>query len=77
MPDEYDVPSKSDLERFRRELVEELEKTRTEVREAFEAAAEPLKETMPTIIEQLRILEERVRKLEARQLEQWPRPPIC
>ena len=77
MADEYDLPTVEDLERFRAELVAELKLTREEVRQAFQEAAEPLRKEMPMIIEKLAELEERVRQLEARQFESWPKPPVC
>jgi hypothetical protein len=77
MADEYNVPTIEDLERFRNELVEELKLTREEVRQAFQEAAEPFRKDLPLILEQLAKLEERVSRLEARQFEQWPKPPVC
>ncbi len=76
MADEYDLPTREDLERFRTELVEELKITREEVRQAFHEAAEPLRKDLPLILERVAQLEERVRQLEARQLEPWPKPPV-
>lgn len=77
MADENDLPSKEDLERFRNELVEELKVTREEVREAFNAAAEPLRKSFPEILERIADLEARVRELEGRQFASWPPPPVC
>jgi hypothetical protein len=77
MADHHDLPSKEDLERFRSELVEELKLTREEVREAFNAAAEPLRKEFPMILERIAALEARVEELEARQFEPWPKPPVC
>jgi hypothetical protein len=77
MADEYDLPTREDLERFRTELVEELKLTREEVRQAFHDAAEPLRKDLPLILERVAQLEERVQQLEARQFEPWPKPPVC
>ena len=77
MAEEYDLPTREDLERFRSELVEELKLTREEVRQAFHDAAEPLRKDLPMILERVAQLEERVRLLETRHLEQWPKPPVC
>ena len=77
MADEYDLPTLEDLERFRTELVEELKLTREEVRQAFQEAAEPLRKEMPMILTKLAELEDRVRRLEERQFEAWPKPPVC
>ncbi len=77
MADEQDLPTKEDLERFRSELVEELKVTREEVRQAFHDAAEPLRKDLPLILDQLAKLEARVRQLESRQMEPWPKTPVC
>ena len=77
MADDYDLPTKEDLERFRSELVEELKVTREEVRQAFHEAAEPLRKDLPLILDQIAKLEARVRQLEDRQLEPWPKTPVC
>jgi hypothetical protein len=76
MPDENGMPTYEDLDRFRRDLIGELEKTREEVRRAFDAAAEPLKTQLPQMYDILKQLEERVRKLEFDRLTNtWPQSP--
>jgi len=76
MPDENGMPSFEDLDRFRRDLIGELEKTREEVRRAFDAAAEPLRTQLPQMYDVLKQLEDRVRKLEFDRLTNtWPQPP--
>jgi hypothetical protein len=78
MPDENGMPTLEDLDRFRRDLIGELEKTREEVRRAFDAAAAPLRTELPQMYELLKQLEERVRKLEFDRLTNtWPQPPVC
>jgi hypothetical protein len=78
MPDENGMPTFEDLDRFRRDLIGELEKTREEVRRAFDAAAEPLRTQLPQMYDVLKQLEERVRKLEFDRLTNtWPQPPVC
>lgn len=77
MRDDDNLPTREDLERFRTELVEELKLTREEVRQAFQEAAEPLRQDLPLILDQIAKLEERVSRLEARQFEQWPKPQVC
>jgi hypothetical protein len=78
MPDENGMPTLEDLDRFRRDLIGELEKTREEVRRAFQAAAEPLRTELPQMYELLKKLEERVRNLEFDRLtNKWPQPPVC
>jgi hypothetical protein len=78
MPDKNGMPTVEDLDRFRKELVGELELTREEVRKAFEAAAEPLRTELPQMLRRIAQLEERVRNLEFNRLtEKWPQPPVC
>ena len=77
MADDFDFPTKDDLERFRSELVEELKVTRDEVRQAFHDAAEPLRKDLPLILDKLSQIEDRVAQLEARQFEPWPKTHVC
>ena len=78
MPEENGMPTVEDLEKFRRELVGELELTREEVRKAFEAASEPLRTTLPEMLARIAQLEERVKLMELeRASNRWPQPPIC
>jgi len=78
MPDKSGFPTVEDLDRFRKELVGELEMTREEVRKAFAAAAEPLRTELPQMLQRIAQLEERVRNLEFNRLtEKWPQPPVC
>jgi hypothetical protein len=78
MPDKNGMPTVDDLDRFRKELVGELELTREEVRKAFEAAAEPLRTELPQMLHRIAQLEERVRNIEFNRLtEKWPQPPVC
>lgn len=78
MPDESGMPTFEDLERFRCDLIEELEKTREEIRRAFEVAAAPLRTELPQMYETLKQLDERVRNLEFDRLAtKWPQPPVC
>lgn len=78
MPDNNGLPTAEDLDKFRKELVSELELTREEVRKAFEAAAEPLRTELPQMLKRIAQLEERVKMLELHHLaEKWPQPPVC
>jgi hypothetical protein len=79
MQDDLNLPTSAELERFREEITRELRLTRDEVREAFEAAAEPLKKELPEILKHVAMLEERVRELESRIMgtgAEWPRQQI-
>ncbi len=78
MPDDKGMPTAEDLEKFRNELVGELELTRDEVRKAFEAAAEPLRTHLPDMLKRIAELEARVQLLEFdRAANKWPQPPVC
>lgn len=77
MPDDRQFPTAAELERFRQEITRELKLTRDEVRQAFQEAAEPLKKELPTILDHIQRLEERVRELESQVLsEKWRRRQI-
>lgn len=77
MQDDLNLPTSAELERFREEITRELRLTRDEVRQAFEAAAEPLKTQLPEILKHVTMLEERVRELESRVMdEKWRRQQI-
>lgn len=77
MQDDLNLPTAAELERFREDITRELRLTRDEVREAFEAAAEPLKNQLPEMLKHIAMLEERVRELESQIMSgKWPRPQI-
>ena len=77
MQDDLNLPTSAELERFREHITRELRLTRDEVREAFEAAAEPLKVQLPEMLKHIAMLEERVRELEAKIAgDQWRRQQI-
>jgi predicted RNase H-like nuclease (RuvC/YqgF family) len=77
MQDDLNLPTSAELERFREDITRELRLTRDEVRQAFEAAAEPLKVQLPEMLKHIAMLEERVRELEAKiASDQWQRQQI-
>jgi hypothetical protein len=77
MQDDLNLPTSAELERFREDITRELRLTRDEVRQAFEAAAEPLKVQLPEMLKHIAMLEERVRELEAKIAgDQWRRQQI-
>jgi hypothetical protein len=77
MQDDLNLPTSAELERFREDITRELRLTRDEVRQAFEAAAEPLKNQLPEMLKHIARLEERVQELETRIAgDQWRRQQI-